>query len=98
MPDTVTGSVNPDASAGNGDGTAVPRTPEFGETAVTAGGAIVNVTALLVPPGVRHGYVSGSVCASETDLERCGDGSGVDYRDVADRDAQGAAETGHVDR
>jgi hypothetical protein len=52
-PDTVTtGVLTPMPVPVIVTGTEVPRTPEFGETAVTVGVAIVNVTALLVPPGV----------------------------------------------
>jgi hypothetical protein len=51
-PDTVTIGVSPRPVPVIVTGTAVPRTPEFGETAVTVGFAMVNVTVLLVPPGV----------------------------------------------
>jgi hypothetical protein len=52
-PDTVTtGVLDPMPVPVMVTFTAVPRTPEFGETPVTAGAAMVNVTALLVPPGV----------------------------------------------
>jgi hypothetical protein len=52
-PDTLTvGGLAPIPDPVMVTGTAVPRTPEFGETPVTAVFAMVNVTALLVPPGV----------------------------------------------
>jgi len=51
-PDTVTPVADPNPVPVIVTGTEVPRTPVFGDTPVTVGGATVNVTALLVPPAV----------------------------------------------
>jgi hypothetical protein len=52
VPATVTPVAAPKPVPVMVTGTEVPRTPVFGETAVTVGAATVNVTALLVPPVV----------------------------------------------
>ena len=80
-------------------GTEVPRTPEFGETRCDGRVAIVNVTALLVPPGVVTVMFLVPDCCKEADLERRRDRCGVDHRDPTDSDTKCLAKhRSHVDR